>query len=285
MSIKLIKTITIFLTIVGLTSCSTQKLVTHAVAYQSLRPVKFKPEIPKDAKIILSYRFTPEGEVIVHVKNNTNEIMIIDQTKSFLVNSDGKSISYYDPTVRVESTTTSESKTRGGTVNLGPIANVLGVGGKAAYVASGINVGGANTEGTSSTNTTYFKDEPQISLGPQGSGYMSKEYKVAYLGISSISSAVEQNDTYTPEKSYCKFSVCISFSIDGGKTFDKVVTDFYVNSRIVCPVRSHGRVNDALRTLMSTKTDCLNEPCWLIFFNSNINANNTMHMGVIRDYK
>lgn len=283
---KLIKTITIFLTIVGLTSCSTQKLVTHTVAYQSVRPVKYKPEIPEDAKIICGYSFTPDGEVVVHVKNNTDEIIIIDQTKSFLVNSDGKSISYYDPTVRVESTTTSSSKTRGETVNLGPIANVLGIGGKAAYVASGINVSGANTEGTSSTNTTYFKDEPQISLGPRGAGYMSKEYKVSYLGTGSISSAVERNDTYTPEKSYCKFSVCISFSIDGGKTFDKVVTDFYVNSTMVCPVRSHGRVNNALRTLMSTKTDCLNEPCWLMYFNGNIHSvNNSMHWGIIKDYK
>ena len=273
------------LSVVCLISCGSSKLVTHSVAYQSVRPVNYKPEIPQDAKIICGYSITPDGELIVAVKNNTNEIMIIDQTKSFLVNSDGTSISYYDPTVRVTSNTSSSSETRGGSLNLGAVAGALGIGGALGTLASGINVGGADTDGFSTTNTTYFADQPQISLGPKGNGLMSKEFNVKYLGKSFLANSTERNNSFTPSDSYCKFSVCISYSIDGGNTFEKIVTDFYANSWIVCPVISHGRVNDALRTLMSSKPDCLHESWWLLRFNDNIGVNNEMFNGAITDYR
>lgn len=278
------KLITVSLT-VCLTSCNTSTLVTQSVAYQSVRPVNYKPEIPQDAKIICAYSITENGEIVVAVKNNTDEIMIIDQTKSFLVNSDGTSISYYDPTVRVTSNTSTTSETRGRSLNLGAVAGALGIGGTLGTLASGINVGGADTDGFSTTNTTYFADQPQISLGPKGEGFMSKEYAVDYLGKSFLSNSSERNNTFTSSNSYCRFSVCISYSLDGGKSFDKIVTDFYANSWIVCPVRSHGRVNEALRNILNSKTDCLNESWWLLYFNDNIGKNNSMLNGAITDYK
>lgn len=278
--------LTIIATIVCLSSCSSsEKLVTKSVAYQSVRPVNYKSEVPENAKIIVGYSITSSGELIVAVKNNTDEIMVIDQTKSFLVNSDGTSISYYDPTVRVTSNTTTSSETRGGSVNLGAVAGALGIGGPLGTLASGINVGGADTDGYSTTNTTYFADQPQISLAPKGNGLMSKEFKVTGLGRSFLSALSERNNSFSPADSYCKFSVCISYSIDGGDTFDKIVTDFYANSLIVSSVSSHGKVNDALRSVMSSKTDCLNESCWTLYFNDNIGKNNIMSNGGIVDYK
>lgn len=268
----------------GLTSCGSSKLVTHSVAYQSVRPVNYKSEIPQDAKIICGYSISEDGELTVAVKNNTDEIMIIDQTKSFLVNSDGTSISYYDPTVRVTSNTSSSSKTRGGSLNLGAVAGALGIGGALGTLAGGINVGGAGTDGSSTTNTTYFADQPQISLGPKGNGLMSKNFDVKYLGESFLTNSSERNNSFTPSDSYCKFSVCISYSTDGGNTFEKIVTDFYANSWIVCPVMNHGKVNDALRKLMSSKPDCLHESWWLLYFNDNIGLSNMLN-GVITDYR
>lgn len=268
-----------------LTSCSSSSLVTHSVAYQSVRPVNYKPEVPLEAKIICAYSITDNGEIVVAVKNNTDDIMIIDQTKSFLVNSDGTSESYYDPTVRVTSNTRSNSETRGGSLNLGAVTGALGIGGIIGTLASGINLGRADTEGFSSTNTTYFSDLPQISLGPNGKGFMSKNFPVKYLGKSFLANSSERNNAFTNSDSYCKFSVCISYSLDGGNTFDKIVTDFYANSWIVCPVRSHGKVNDALRNVMSSKTDCLNESWWLLYFNDNMGYSNSMFNGAILDYK
>lgn len=271
-----------------LTSCQMYKhsLTTQSVAYQSVRPVNYKAEIPQDAKIVCAYSFTNDGKIVVVVRNNTDEVMIIDQTKSFLVNSNGKSISYYDPTVRVTSETSSSSVTQGGSVNLGAVAGALGIGGALGTLASGVNVGGSGTDGLSSTNTTYLADQPQISLGPKGMGTMSKSFDIQKLGRSHISSSTAQNNTYTPSNSYCKFSVCISYSLDGGNSFDKIVTDFYVNSWIVCPVEKYGRVNDALRNVMSSKSDCFNEPWWLLYFVDNLSkGNDDMFNGVITDYK
>lgn len=266
-------------------SCSSSTtLVTKSVAYQSVRPVNYKSTIPDNAKIIVGYSLTPDGEIAIVVKNNTNEIMIIDQTKSFLVNSDGKSISYYDPTVRVTSNTISNSKSTGGSVNLGAITSALGIGGFFGQISNGINVGGSNTNGVSTTNTTYFADQPQVSLGPKGMGTMSKLYEVGKLGKSFLSGLAESNNTFSTSNSYCRFSVCISYSLDNGKTFDKIVTDFYSNSLIVCPVRTHGRVNEALRNLMTSKTDALYEPWYILYFDSD-QLNQNMIIGAITDYK
>lgn len=261
------------------------KLDTKSVAYQSVRPVNFKSEVPDDATIIVGYSFTPDGELIAFVQNNTNEIMIIDQTKSFLVNSDGKSISYYDPTVRVTSNTVSNSKTKGGSVNLGAVAGILGIGGKIGQLAGGINVGGSNTDGVSTTDATYMADQPQVSLGPKGLGQMSKQFSVNKLGKTFLKYCTEINRTYSESNSYCKFSVCISYSIDNGKTFDKIVTDFYSNALIVCPVKTHGQVNNVLHSLLESKLDALHEPWWLLHFENNIGDNSDMIEGAITDYK
>lgn len=279
------KILVIVLLVTCMTSCITNSLVTHSVAYQSVRPVWNKSEVPQNAKIICAYSISENGELVVAVKNNTDEIMIIDQTKSFLVNSDGSSISYYDPTVRVTANTSTTSNTKGASLNLGAVAGALGVGGVLGTLASGINVGGAGTDGFSTTNTTYFADQPQISLGPKGTGLMSKEYSVINLGKSFLSNSSERNNAFTSSDSYCKFSVCISYSTDGGNSFDKIVTDFYANSWIVYPVSRHGQVNEALRNVMNSKTDCLYEPWWLLYFNDNIGKNNSMYNGVIVDYK
>ena len=115
-----------------LASCKTMKLETSSVAYQSVRtryaqPTQSSP-IPDDAKIAVAYTISSEGELTAIVYNRTSEIMTIDQTMSFFVNSDGKSTSYYDPTVRTTSTTDLSSKTKGAGINLGAIAGALNIG-------------------------------------------------------------------------------------------------------------------------------------------------------------
>lgn len=281
-------------TLFALTSCSTQKLVVDKVAYQSLHTTHVQPTainpIPDEAKIAVVYTISDDGKLTAIVQNRTSEIMIIDQTLSFFVNSTGTSTSYYDPTIRTTSTSELASKTSGASVNLGSIAGALGIGGVAGTLLNGVNVGGSGTRGQEVTNATYIADQPRVSLAPKSSAAMSKVFQV--FGLNKIS-AFHENDikqlNLSPDNSYCTFSVCISYSLDGGETFEKIVTDFYANSRIIMPVTNKGKVNDALRQIYSTKTDALHEPWWMLYFANNISpvftTKDTLVKGVLYDYQ
>ena len=273
--------------VVTLASCSgtVGQLVTSAVAYQSLRATQHKTEIPNDARIAIGYSINNNGEITAIVRNLTNDIMIIDQTKSFFVNSDGFSTSYYDPTVRTTSNTSLSSNTEGASVNLGAVGGALGIGGPIGTLLSGINVGGSTTSGSSTTHTTYFSDQPQISLAPKSHGAMSKNFQIKGIGKNSLNISNPTNMIYTPQNSPCKFSVCISYSVDGGATFEKLVTDFYVNTLIVSPVAQHGKVNDALRAIYTSKPDAINEPWWMVHAVNNYLQDNGAAQGIIIDFQ
>lgn len=212
--------------------------------------------------------------------------MTIDQTMSFFVNSDGKSTSYYDPTVRTTSETDLKSKTKGAGINLGAIAGAFGIGGIIGDIASGVNVGGSGTSGTSVTNATYVADQPRVSLAPHSNGAMSKVYKITGIGGQALKSGNTVSPLLKENESYCKYSVCISYSFDGGATLEKLVTDFYADSKVIIPVTKHGSVNNALQTLYQTKTDCLSEPWYLLHFNHNIDGEISSYVrGFIYDYQ
>lgn len=273
-----------------LCSCSSGKMVTSNVAYQSIRTTFKQPdieakEIPDDAKIILAYTITPDGHLAVGIENNTHDIMIIDQTMSFFINN-GHSVSYYDPTVKTTTITDLASSTKGGSVNLGAIGNALGVGGILGTALQGINLGASGTVGTSTQNTTVIADQPRVSIGPKGSCAMSKTFKIDGIGRNALKQSASTATTYTNNNSYCRFSVCISYSLDGGNTFEKITTDFYANSKIVLPVSRKGMVNETLRNLFTTKTDALNENLWLLYFNTNVpSAHDSMVKGFLYDYQ
>ena len=280
-----LKPLSALLGLIVFASCSSSKLVTTAVAYQSVRTEQYKPEIPDDAKIVVGYSISSGGSITAVVRNLTNEIMIIDQTKSFFVDTDGRSISYYDPTVRTTSNTTMASSSTGASVNLGAIAGAIGIGGAIGRVLGGVNVGGSNTAGASTTNTTYFADQPHISLAPKSHGAMSKVFPISGIGEPSLQNASETYASFTSDNSIRKFSVCISYSIDGGETFEKIVTPFYLNSIMICPVKQHGIVNEALRTILSKKPDAIYEPWWLLYSCSNLSINDNICQGILTDYQ
>ena len=130
-----------------LSSCSSQKLNVTGVGYQSIRTEFAQEPVPEDAKIEVTYFFDTDGSIVPRVKNLTDQVMTIDQTLSFFINTDGRSTSYYDPTVRTTTTTDYASNTTGASVNLGAVAGAFGVGGIVGGVLSGINVGESNTGG------------------------------------------------------------------------------------------------------------------------------------------
>lgn len=257
--------------LVGLASSCGTKLVTTAVAYQSVRTTFTQPsEIPQEAKIAVCYDIDENGNLNAVVFNRTSEIMIIDQTKSFFVNSDGQSTSYFDPTVRTTSQTDMSSATKGASVNLGAVGNALGIGGTLGSLLGGINVGGSTTGGTAVTNTTYISDLPQVSLAPYSNGAMSKVFKISRLGCEALDGTSDINVlSYTQENSPCRFSVCISYSVNNGNTFEKLVTDFYVNSVVVHKCNDNQSINSTLLSVYQTKPDLLYEPWWVLYFPNN----------------
>lgn len=296
--------LSLVLACVILTSCSTgAALYTKSIEYQSIRASFEQPkEIPDDAEIQVTYVITTDGVITPLVKNLTDEILVIDQTKSFFIDTNGTSISYYDPTVKTSTTTDFSSKTSGASVNLGALGSALGIGGKAGSLLSGINVGGSGTDGISTSNMTVFSEQPQTSLGPKGNGVMPKNFSISGVGkrkilnfhnlknigdMQNIGQVQELNARYDYDTSHLKFSVCISYSLDGGKTFKKIVNDFYVNSEIIVPVTSKGQVNNALRKLLQNKNDALSEPWYYLYFNNNIDGYDTMAGGRFhfKDYK
>lgn len=283
-----VKTFFKFLTvliIIGLTSCaSTSGLVTRAVSYQSVRSVQNKGSVPSNAKIIVGYSITPQGQIVGIVMNQTDDIMIIDQTQSFFVNTNGLSMSYYDPTIHSSSNTTFSSYTEGATVNLGAIAGALGIGGRIGGALSGVTVGGAETNGTSTTNTITFADQPQIRLAPHSHGALSKNFQITGVGKESIFSSQECVRNFSSTNASLRFSVCISYSFDG-TNFKKLITEFYVNSQLTYPVTRTGNVNDVLRVILQRKPDAINEQWWMIQSVCNMGYNDNIYEGSFVDWQ
>ena len=250
------------ITLLLATSCSTLK--TNSLHYQSVRKT-YRYDDTANASIVVLADLYGDGTLKVEIRNNSDEIMTIDMEKSFVVNTSGKSQSFYDPTIRVESITTSTSQAKGGSVNLGAVTGALGIGGVAGTLARGVNVGGGSTTGVSNTSTTYMSDMPQVSLAPHSRGAMPKEFNVGSIGERGY------NQTYKeiPREEAEKFALVILWSIDGGKTYVKYEQWYYINADYTVPVRLHGHLNVALREILRTKPDCIYEPWWVIYTQNN----------------
>ncbi len=280
-------------TLCTLSSCGGPKLVTTGVGYQSIRTHHAQPTpsnpIPNNAEIAVAYALSKDGNLTAVVYNRTSEIMIIDQTMSFFVNSDGQSTSYYDPTIRTTSVTNSSSTTKGGSVNLGAVAGALGIGGTMGQLASGINLGGAGTTGSSTTSSTYIADQPRVALAPHSNGAMSKVYKVKAIDPLTVDNGPVMQPQLSAQMSPYRFSVCISYSLDNGATFKKLVTEFYASAMIALPVakgKNGYQVNETLRQIYAAKPDALSEPWWMLNFVSNVSSGmNERIQGLLYDYQ
>lgn len=274
---------------ISFTSCiQTKQLLTYSVGYQSIRTYHAQPTdnnpIPDNSKIVVLYYINSSGELSVVIHNKSSEIMTIDQEKSFFVTPSGTSISYYDPTVNFSSSTNSSYETSGISVNLGAITGILGIRGPLGMLANGISVGNSTTYGSSYTTAKYMINKPRESIAPNSFSAMSRTFHIDGIGKSSIPNQKCDFQGLSPENSNTKFKVCISYSTDGEKSFDTIITEFYMNSEIVIPVANYGLVNEALRTIYCDKTDALNEYWWLVATCSN-RLNNGFSNGVLIDYK
>lgn len=257
-----------------LSSCA-YYLEVKGITYQSIRMEAItEPETDiNSAQIIVFYDVDINGNIDVTVQNNTNEIMTIDRTKSFFRGSDGSSMCYYDPTINVIAQSTTTGHTTGASVNLGSVARAVGVGGVAGTLLSGVTVGGANQNATTTTNTTYIVDQPKISIAPHAKASMNHVFMMQSFGIDWMANKA-QNQPYDanlnfspdncPNSHSC--SITVSYSIDGEQTYDIVETTLYNNSWITSSVKQTGQVNEALRNVYMAKDDLFQEDWYTLCF-------------------
>lgn len=261
-----------------LSGCSTSgKLMVNSVSYQSLRTDFAQPKsIEKDAKIAVEYFFNSKGEMQPVIYNLTSEILTVDQTKSFVIMPNGNSVSYYDPTVHTTTTGSYSSSTTGSSFNLGGITSALGIGGPLGALASATSVGSSQTDGIIRQNTVSITDQPIVHIGPKGSVAMSKAYSIDGVGWSAKSSG---NIIDVPHaEANLKFSVCITYSLDEGVSYNKLVTHFYESSHITVPV-DNKKVSKAFYNIYDLKPDALAESMYLFTMPNNIKTVTTDVMG------
>lgn len=107
--------------------------------------------------------------------NKTNKRLYVDLASCFYIECDNAKALYVP-----SSTSSGESSTSGGSINLGSITGALGIGGAIGTLASGISVGGANTN----TNTTTVYSQRVVTIPPMASMSINKIpfYAVIDLG-------------------------------------------------------------------------------------------------------
>lgn len=250
-------------------SCTTKKLLIPSVGYQSIRTNYAQPtQIPSTAKIAVQYFINPQGEVFGVVYNLTDEIMTIDQTKSFMVTTEGNSLSYYDPNIYTTTEGQYSSATQSFSFNLGAIANAFGIGGTLGSLLSGTTLGSSTTVGSMTQNSVAVTDQPQVRIGPHGKIALSKQF-ASGVGKSRIASETQSFSRENSKTSPLKFSICVNYSLGEDGPAQKLVTNFYVNDNIVVPVKDW-KVDDSLRSIYKQKPDAVAENSFIISINTNI---------------
>ena len=95
------------------------------------------------------------------VQNKSDETVYIDLANSFKISDKGISTPYYSN----KTYTVNKSSGAGGSINVGAVANAIGVGGTVGTLASGLNVGGGTSSGATVTET----EERILTIPPHSS--------------------------------------------------------------------------------------------------------------------
>lgn len=262
-----IKYLILTFTLMMATSCYTEKLYISSISYQSIKEKSPSSKaMPDTANIMAVYTISPKGELQVYIKNLSQHIMTIDRTKSFIINSDGTSLAFYDPNIitttsaQFSSTTTSSSTT----FTPGPVANVLGIGGIAGGILNGI--GSTNSEsrmaGEIIANSVAVIDQPKISIPPKGQVNMARTVQLNGVGTFFLEELANYNDPQRDiilnlgpnDVSSSTFSVVISYSIDNENTYLILNSEFYTDILMQLHVKENGKTNNVLRTILSHPT-------------------------------
>lgn len=117
------------------------------------------------------YNHSAYVKYAIMIKNKTSHPIYIDKAACFGKSSTGNVKSYFDP--QEYTITEGGNSGTGANVNLGSVANALGVGGVVGALAGGVNVGGNN--GNFSTVTRTYKNERVLKIPPKSSLVLSED--------------------------------------------------------------------------------------------------------------
>lgn len=142
------------------------------------------------------------------ISNLSDKSMVVDLGETYVMLDNREPYRLYENSV----TTMTKSATSGGIVNMGAVANVLGVGGAAGTLANGINVGKASTDGVS----VQYIQERYVSLPAKTRKTFS--YEKAGVYPKTFRNINESLDVEIgPDKSDCKREFIISYFFDGNE--------------------------------------------------------------------
>ncbi len=256
-----------------LASCSIEGYGIKGVAYQSVqqKEANINQTIPETAQIVVMCYIDTNGFVDVRVNNNTDRMMTIDRTKSFFTNKGMVSQAYYDPTIRTTVTSNTVAQQKGVSANLGTIANAVGVGGVVGNVLNGVNVSGGQGVASTTTNSSVFIDQPQVTIPSKGTISMGNQFQMVGIGNEFLETLIASgqqavNGKYTLQDTYASVNIVITYSLENETTTKQIETTLYANSCIMNPVIEKGMVNQALRSIYQNKPDAYDEPWYLFRF-------------------
>lgn len=112
---------------------------------------------------VTEYDLGPYPTMRIKITNKSDKVVFIDLGTSYLKNNDLAAV-IYTPTIR----SAMIGRNVSGSVNVGSVANAVGIGGIVGSVLDGVNVGGS--KGSSVTTTTYA--QRFISIPPQSSVFL-----------------------------------------------------------------------------------------------------------------
>lgn len=266
------------------------------VKYQGVRNVRedLEAQVPAEAKIALFYFISKTGQINVFAKNLTDQIMTVDRVKSFYVNFKGQSSPFYNPNVYTTSTATTNSSSTTGSfgIGLGAVSSVLGIGGAAGTLMGSSTLGVSSSVGTAVTNSssTVFIDQKEVSIAPY-----------AEMQIASVEGAVfgstflkyYDGPNFQDKKGVnVSVSFTVSYSFEDGNS-DRLTTIIKTCEILTEIVQKHGRGNEALRKIISTRSI---QPHWCIYNlavkktdahykDPDFSKNDAISLGFIYDYK
>ena len=162
------KRASLLLPVYGLTSNSVISDDNVSISIQKICP-DFNHKKPKSGGI---------NGYTVRLSNKTNQNIYIDLANSFKIDDKGMSKPYYTN----KTYTVSASSSSGGSLNVGAVTNMLGIGGAIGALANGVNVGGGKTGGTSVSQT----EERFLVIPPLSSVTLPLEKKAEKKSIEEL---------------------------------------------------------------------------------------------------
>lgn len=186
------------------TSCYNTRLIDYRVELRDPKSKQIAQVYPSDFSVAypefnVSYNI-PESSCVI--ENNSDSVLYINLSQTW-VNGNKK----YENKVVTHSTMESNTTGNNGSVNLGNVAAGLGLNNAITTLASGVNVGGGNSNTNETVTTKTTIPEQYIVIPPRGIGVIPCYNKIPKESHSSIG-------TYYDNNGFTSLDLSVSYTFD-----------------------------------------------------------------------